>query len=128
MASAGKEVSILVVDDASDTRELLKRNLTSRGYRTSTAQGVVEAVKILDSSPVDLVITDQTMPHITGAELARELLRIRPDIPIILCTGYSELITPEKVKALGVRELLMKPVSMSVLSGTILKVLEKADK
>jgi len=58
----------------------------------------------------DAVVTDQTMPKMTGEVLSQELLRVRPDVPIILCTGFTHLITPEKAKAIGIRAFLMKPL------------------
>ena len=65
-----------------------------------------------------------TMPYMTGAELSNELLKTKPDIPIILCTGYSYLITPEKANAIGIREFVMKPFSRREIAETIRKVLD----
>ena len=64
------------------------------------------------------------MPHMTGEELAKELMHIRSDIPIIICTGFSEMITLEKVKIIGIRELLMKPLIMRDFAETIRRVLD----
>jgi YesN/AraC family two-component response regulator len=72
----------------------------------------------------DLVITDQTMPHMAGVDLAKELMRIRPDIPIILCTGFSEVISAEEAKALGIREFLMKPFATRMLAETIRRAVD----
>ncbi len=66
-----------------------------------------------------------TMPNMTGAELAPKLLDIRPDIPIILCTGFSEVINEEKAKAMGIREYILKPIVRDVIAGTIRKVLDE---
>jgi len=71
----------------------------------------------------DLVITDMTMPNMTGIDLSRALLRVRRDIPIILCAGYSETINPQQARAVGIRELLMKPVLSPDLTNAIGKVL-----
>jgi CheY-like chemotaxis protein len=81
----------------------------------------LEALEIFRSQPdaFDLVITDQAMPHVTGRELAEELLRIRSDIPIILCTGFSEVIHEEEAKILGIREFVMKPYSVREIAERI---------
>jgi YesN/AraC family two-component response regulator len=72
----------------------------------------------------DLVITDMTMPDMTGEKLAGELGKIRSDIPIILCTGFSELISKEKAESLGIKGFLMKPVVIKDLSNMIRNVLD----
>jgi len=76
------------------------------------------------SDRFDLVITDMTMPNMTGVELATQLLEIRPDIPIILCTGFSDLTDVKKAKATGIREFLMKPIVKDQIASTIRKVLD----
>jgi DNA-binding NtrC family response regulator len=88
---------------------------------------VLEALEAFKEKPdaFDLVITDQTMPHLTGRDLAEELLRIRPDIPIILCTGFSEVMHEEEAKAMGIREFIMKPFSLNEMAGIIRKSLGK---
>jgi CheY-like chemotaxis protein len=73
----------------------------------------------------DLVITDMTMPNMRGDDLARELLKIRPDIPIILCTGFSEMISEEKAKILGIRRFIMKPIFKKDMAKVIREVLDK---
>ena len=86
----------------------------------------LEALEIFRQDPArfDLVITDQTMPRLTGTELARELAALRPDIPVILCTGFSEMISREMAKDMGIREFLTKPVSRSELAESIRRVME----
>jgi YesN/AraC family two-component response regulator len=74
----------------------------------------------------DLVITDMTMPNLTGAELARQILTIQPDMPIILCTGFSEMINEEKAKSLGIRAFIMKPVIRTDLAQSVRKVLDSS--
>ena len=71
-----------------------------------------EALEIFRTNPerFDLVITDQTMPQLTGLDLSRELLQINPQLPVIICTGYSESLTPEKARTLGIGEIIMKPI------------------
>ena len=72
----------------------------------------------------DLVITDMTMSNMTGADLAREIMRIRPDVPVILCTGFSEAISEEKAKAMGIRAFVMKPVVRREIAEVIRRVLD----
>jgi YesN/AraC family two-component response regulator len=74
----------------------------------------------------DLVITDLTMPNMTGDKLAGELMNIRPDIPIILCTGFSEKMSKERAEALGIKDFLMKPIVKSDLAKTVREVLDKS--
>jgi DNA-binding NtrC family response regulator len=81
----------------------------------------IEALREFADDPqqYDLVITDQTMPQMTGIELAKELLTIRPDLPVVLCTGFSQEMSPEDAKAMGIREFLMKPYGLRELSLVI---------
>jgi CheY-like chemotaxis protein len=99
--------------------------LKSLGYEAVTTSESREALKLFRQDPegFDLVITDQVMPEMSGSELSKELLAIRPDIPIILCTGFIEKVTPEEIRAIGVRELLFKPVERRDLSAAINRVL-----
>jgi CheY-like chemotaxis protein len=96
-------------------------------YDIVTRTSSLEALEAFRANPdrFDLVITDQTMPQMTGIELAQEMLRIRPDIPVILCTGFSEAVTPEKAKSVGIREYLMKPLVMRQMADTISRILDK---
>ena len=91
-----------------------------------TQRSSIEALKLFQAQPdrFDLIITDQTMPNITGDVLSREFLKIRPDISIIVCTGYSELITEEKAKEIGIREFVLKPVIWREMTQIIKRVLE----
>jgi len=81
-------------------------------------------VKFFASQKVE-VITDQVMPQMQGDDLARKLLEIRPDLPIILCTGFSKAITEERAKALGIREFLFKPVGAVALAEVVRRVLDE---
>jgi len=103
---------ILFVDDEEDIVYLEKAKLEELGYEVIARTGSIDALEVFISSPYsfDIVITDQTMPHMTGVELARKLLKIRPDIPVIICTGFSELITPDLISSVGIQKYLMKPV------------------
>ena len=77
------------------------------------------------SDKFDLVITDMTMPKMTGEKLAKEMLEIRPDISIILCTGHSDMISEEKAKELGIKEFIMKPIGKREMAVTIRSVLDQ---
>ncbi len=83
-------------------------------------------MKLFSENPADfdLVITDHTMPHLTGLDLAENLLKIRSDVPIILCTGHSDGVNPESAKALGIREFMLKPLSKQELARTVRRALE----
>jgi PAS domain S-box-containing protein len=118
---------ILFVDDEKALVDMVKQMIESLGYKVAGRTSSIEALEAFRAQPdkFDLVITDQTMPNMTGETLAKELLRIRSDIPIILCTGYSELITKEKAKAMGIRQLIMKPVVRSELARIIRHVLDQ---
>lgn len=96
------------------------------GYRVVGMTNPEEALKEFSNHPddFDLVMTDQNMPRLTGEKLAIEILRIRPGIPVILCTGYSELVNEETARALGIREFVMKPLSLQEMASTIRQVLE----
>jgi PAS domain S-box-containing protein len=123
--TGGKE-RILFVDDEEMLVELGKSMLTGMGYDVIGRTSSLEALKLFQSSPdqFDLVITDMTMPNMTGIELAREIMRIRPGIPIILCTGFSEAITPESVKSAGLRELILKPIIKRQIAEAIRRALD----
>jgi PAS domain S-box-containing protein len=118
---------ILLVDDEKALADMGKKTLERLGYDVITTTNTTEAVDLFEKhhDKLDLVITDQTMPNMTGGMLAKELMRIRPDIPIILCTGYSEMITKDKARDMGIREFIMKPLVTRDLATTIRKVLDK---
>jgi len=126
----GKQECILFVDDEQPLADMGKQMLEHLGYRVAVRMSSIEALKLFQAQPkrFDLVITDMTMPNMTGDKLSRELMGIRPDIPIILCTGFSERITAEKVQELGIREFAMKPLLMSDLAKTIRRVLDQPGK
>jgi PAS domain S-box-containing protein len=116
---------IFLVDDDLSLVELGKQMLDRLGYRVTTRTSSLEALEtfINQSDKFDLVITDMTMPHLTGTQLAEKILALRPDIPIILCTGYSELVDKEKAKRMGIRAFLMKPLVLRDLAVSIGSVL-----
>ncbi|MBP9010635.1 MAG: PAS domain S-box protein [Smithellaceae bacterium] len=112
---------ILLVDDEEPIASLGQEILSSLGYEVDVRYSSNDALEAFQAHPdrYDLVITDMTMPNMTGAGLARELLKIRPDLPIILTTGYSDRIDEEQAKKIGFREFLMKPVSLIELSRVV---------
>lgn len=118
---------ILLVDDEAALVEVGTAILTSLGYHVTARTSSIEALEVFRARPYgfDLVITDVTMPNMRGDHLARELLKIRSDVPIILCTGFSEIISEEKAKSLGIRKLVMKPLFRNHLAREIRKILEE---
>jgi PAS domain S-box-containing protein len=124
-ATGGTE-RILLIDDQDFMLEMMSRSLSRLGYRVTAQESSRDALQLFQSDPLafDLVITDQTMPFLTGADMASEMLQIRPDIPIILCTGYSSTISPEQAEFIGIREYVMKPVVMSDFTRLIRKTLK----
>jgi PAS domain S-box-containing protein len=118
--------SILLVDDEAAILNMEKMVLEKLGYRVTTCSGSLEALEIFKADPgrFDLVISDRGMPKMTGEVLAREMMAIRPKIPIILCTGFSDEGDDERARAVGIRGYLMKPVAKAVLAETIRNVLD----
>ncbi|MGZ3647561.1 MAG: PAS domain S-box protein, partial [Syntrophales bacterium] len=118
---------ILFVDDEKPLVDLGKGMLESLGYSVTIKTNSLEALETFRAQPdaFDLTITDVTMPGMTGIELAKELMAIRSDIPIILCTGFSELIDEKHAKEMGIREFVMKPFVIGKHAKAIRKVLEE---
>ena len=121
----GGNERILFVDDEAAVVEMTCRALRRIGYDVTAASSGSEAFKTFLQEPgrFDLIITDQTMPDLTGIDLAKRMLAIRNDMPIILITGYSEAVSPEKAKEAGIREFLMKPVEKRELAETVRRAL-----
>jgi PAS domain S-box-containing protein len=117
--------NILFVDDEEILADIGKEVLSSLGYNVTSITKSDEALTVFKKHPdkFDLLITDQTMPLITGIELSEEILKIKPDLPIILCTGYNSQADPDRVKSLGISKFFMKPVSWSELSKAIREIL-----
>jgi PAS domain S-box-containing protein len=117
---------ILCVDDEPMLVDLLKAELGRLGYDVTARNSSVEALELFQAHPeqFDLVITDQTMPHLTGMQLAHELRRLRPDVPIIICTGYSDKVSEEKIEQAGIKKMLMKPVDLRQLVEVVRGVLD----
>jgi len=122
----GKE-RILLIDDEQALASLGKQMLERFGYQVISETSSMEALEAFRAQPngFDLVITDVMMPSMTGLELAEKLLTVRPDIPIILCSGVGETVTKEKARALGIREFVMKPIVITEIAKIIRKVLDE---
>jgi CheY-like chemotaxis protein len=118
---------ILFVDDEESLVRLGREMLVPLGYDVLTHTSSQEALEAFRAVPerFDLVITDQTMPYMTGEMLAQEIRRIRADIPIILCTGFSHTIDAEKAKGFGIDAFLMKPIEVREWALTIQSVLQQ---
>jgi CheY-like chemotaxis protein len=116
---------ILFVDDEKVLVDLGKEMLESIGYSVTGKASSLEALEIFRAQPdaFDLIITDMTMPGLTGRELAKELTAIRPEIPIILCTGFSEMVNGKQPTEMGISEFVIKPYVITHLAKTIRKVL-----
>ncbi|MCD4719413.1 MAG: PAS domain S-box protein [Desulfobacula sp.] len=123
---AGSE-TILFVDDEESIADVTGQILEQLGYRVETQTNPQKALKLFQSKPhdFDLVITDMTMPQMTGVKLSEKLMDIRSDIPVIICTGHSSLIDEKKADQLGIAAYIMKPVSMLKIAKVIRKVLDK---
>lgn len=120
---------ILLVDDEHRIVELEKQMIETLGYKVFPRTSSIEALEAFKYDPhkFDIVITDQTMPNMTGKELAKEILDIRPDIPVIICTGFSEKVTMEKIKPIGIKAILTKPIPKNDMAVTLRRVLDGKD-
>jgi len=119
---------ILLVDDEGSVADTVRLMLEHLGYEVAAKVSSVDALEAFQAEPdtFDLVITDQTMPKMTGKELAQRLLSIRPQIPVILFTGFGHGITEQEAKAVGISAYLMKPLDVNDMARTIRKVIDKA--
>jgi len=117
---------ILFVDDEPALAYIGKQTLGTLGYDVTTCTSSIEALELFKTRPdrFDLVITDMTMPNMTGDNLAEELIRIRPEIRVILCTGYSAKVNEQQAMALGIRAFVWKPLMKREIAKTIRKVLD----
>jgi signal transduction histidine kinase/ActR/RegA family two-component response regulator len=125
-AAKGNE-HILLIDDEEQIISMEQKMLENLGYQVTARTDSIEALDEFAKQPqdFDLVITDMTMPHMTGDELAQKLLDIKPDIPVILCTGFNEDITEEKALSMGIQKFVMKPVIKNDLATSIRTVLDQ---
>ena len=118
---------ILFVDDETALVNIGKQMLGSLGYKVTARTSSIEALELFKAKAdsFDLVITDMTMPNMTGDELAKELIRIKPEMPIILCTGYSARINQQQAATMGIRAFVSKPVLKRDIAETIRNVLDE---
>ena len=125
--SFGSAERIMIVDDEDQLLKVLTETLRGLGYQVFPFVRPVEALQAFEENPTgfDLVITDQTMPHMTGFFLASRIRQTRNDLPIILMTGYDQLEDPKKLETLGIQTVLLKPFKKGVLGETLRKILEK---
>ena len=125
MITSAKKEHILVVDDSPDTLEVLQRNLESRGYQVFTAPGAVEAIKILESTPMDLVITDLKMPGVDGLSLVRHIQENFKNTEVMMITGYPSIEGAVEAVKTGAEEYLTKPFTDEELFSAVERVLDK---
>lgn len=121
------EERILIVDDEELIVNITKLRVESLGYHATATTSSLEALEIFRSQPdkFDIVISDQTMPELTGEQLAKKILEIRADIPIIISSGYSSKMDAEKAKSLGISAFLTKPADMRDLATAIRNILDR---
>lgn len=117
---------ILLVDDERSLVKLNSQVLERLGYQVTGLTSSPQALELFRQDPqaFDLVVTDQTMPRLTGVEMAREMMSLRPELPIILCTGYSDLVSPESVRKMGLKGYLLKPLVKRDLAQAVRRALE----
>ena len=117
---------ILFIDDEPVITNLGKQTLESLGYDVVVRNSSIEALELFKEKKdhFDLVITDMTMPHMTGEKLAEQLMQIRSDIPVILCTGFSFMIDEQKALDMGIRAFISKPILKREIAEAIRKVLD----
>jgi CheY-like chemotaxis protein len=117
---------ILFVDDEPALTMMGQRILSRLGYQVQTTNSSPEALEIFRSQPqaFDLVITDLTMPELTGINLAKALLEVRPELPIVLCTGFSDQVNEEMLRSIGIRGLLLKPITIHELAHSVRLAIE----
>ena len=125
MTSASKKESILVVDDVPSTVEVLQRNLTAQGYTVYTAPSVAEALGIIETTPVDLVVTDFKMPKISGLDLVRHVRENFKDMEVIMITGYPSVEGAVQAVKNGAEEYLAKPFTDEELFAAVRRALDK---
>ena len=123
----GGAEKILLVDDEEAIVTMEKEMLEQLGYQVTSRTSSIEALEVFCANPdnFDLVITDMAMPNMPGDKLAVELTRIRPDIPLLLCTGFSETMSEEKAASIGIKGFLFKPIVMKDFAQKIREVLDE---
>jgi PAS domain S-box-containing protein len=120
--------NVLFVDDEKVLVDIGEQMLKKLGYKVTGRTSPYEALEAFRANPdkFDLVITDMSMPRMSGEILAKDILKIRSDMPVIICTGFSNMFTPENASSMGIKEFLMKPITMHDLSKSIHNVLDQS--
>ena len=123
----GGTEQILLVDDEEAILSMEKRMLERLGYQVTSRSSSLEALEAFRANldKFDLIITDMQMPNMPGEKLSAELIKIRSDIPILLCTGFSETMSEKRAASLGIKGFLLKPIVMNDLAQKIREVLDK---
>ncbi len=118
---------ILLVDDETPIVEIQQQVLERLGYRVTTTTKSLQALEMFTAHPesYDILITDMTMPNVNGAKLANQVKKIKPGTPVILCTGYSEIITKEQAQAMGIEGFIMKPFDKESMALAIRKIFDE---
>ncbi len=124
MTNVDEAERILVVDDAPDTLELIQRNLTAAGYQVFAASGAAEALRLLESTPIDLVVTDLKMPQISGLDLARHIHENIKDTEVMMITGYPSIQGAVTAVKLGAQDYLTKPFTDEELLSSVRRILD----
>jgi DNA-binding NtrC family response regulator len=124
MTAASEAERILVVDDAPDTLELIQRNLTANGYQVFAAPGAAEALRLLESTPIDLVVTDLKMPQISGLDLARHVRENLKDTEVMMITGFPSIQGAVTAVKLGAQDYLTKPFTDEELLSAVHRILD----
>jgi PAS domain S-box-containing protein len=122
----GGSERILFVDDEKMLVEIGQQALQRLGYDVVSRNSPIEALELFKAKPdfFDLVITDKTMPGMTGDGLAKELMSIRPSLPVVICTGYSQTVDQERAKQMGIKAFVMKPILINELAAAVRKALD----
>lgn len=125
----GNGEKILIVDDEEYFLEVVYENLKMLGYHVQPYRRSLEALKEIMDYPheYDLLITDQTMPEMTGVQLIQEVRKVDNTLPIILCTGFSEVVTEQSASYYGISHFLMKPVNLNDLARAVAEILTQPD-
>jgi len=120
---------IMLVDDEKELLKMQDRSLTKLGYQTVCFSESIDALEYFQehSDEIDMLVTDMTMPHLTGAELSQKILQFCPDLPIIICTGYSEVLDAETAYEIGIKSYILKPVIISELATKMRIIFDGVD-
>jgi CheY-like chemotaxis protein len=125
--SGGTE-KILLVDDEASIIKVVGQMLERLGYQVTAYTSSIAALAAFKADPesFDLILTDMTMPEMTGDLLAQEAMAVRPSIPVLISTGYSSTLTAEAAKAIGIKGMLVKPASKAILAAAVREILDRS--